>query len=137
MANARFHVASGFSGYGPDASDGNWAYADDIETLCNVIREEMSHWIDFEYESAISLGDAKQYESAWNMIRNSDRLSTLAANLNPERKNAPLYANDWDKWSEDTSLVIANNFPMAVNEGKSTIYVWECSCDEDCSDSDD
>lgn len=138
--HVHWHVASGLSGYGPNADTDVWARTP--AELADLIREELVFWIDYEIQSAHAYATPSpepDYRSAWLLLQHADELDLLRANLNPERAKAPLFRShttgrpDPALWDAEVHRVTAA-FPVDVNEGRSRVYVWECT--EDCPEDD-
>ena len=130
-----WHVATGLAGYGPDASDGNIATINesDAEGLASAIQYELQDIADFETQNAEGYAESEDYKSAWETMKNAERLDTLAANFNNMRAQAPLYAGNPALWHETVYRMVAESFPVDYRDGNSRLYVWECS-ETDCHD---
>jgi hypothetical protein len=123
-----FHVESGLSGYGPQASDTDgFTVLETPKQVADMIRGELATWIDFENDSAHSYVEDGDFESAWNLHVHCEAMEILAANLNNARATAPLYKGNPELWDRTIMSIVAEHFPYNVNEGRSKIYVWECA----------
>lgn len=123
-----WHVASGLAGYGPDAADSDgFAVAMTPEELADLLRSELSEWIDFECEQAESYGDDGDYKSAWMLHKHaSDDMDTLSRNLDNKRGKAPYWQDHPGAWQAHVLKVASEYFPYSVNEGRSNVYAWPC-----------
>jgi hypothetical protein len=130
---AHYHVANGIAGYGPDCDESTPTY----DTLADAIegaREELSVWEDIARETAEGFADAGDFESAWKEHKRAESLWILRANLDPARKNAPLY-RDNPKAYADLLKSQFEDFPHDVSTN-SRLYLWECD-NEECESEDD
>ena len=130
-----WHVATGLAGYGPEASDDNWATINegDARGLAYAIQDELERIADFEREGAEALADSEDFKAAWETMKNAESLATLAENFDNSRQHAPLYPA---LWHETIYRMVAESFPVDYRDGNSRLYVWECS-ETDCHDEED
>ena len=130
-----WHVATGLAGYGPDASNGNWDTIDESDAtgLADSIRSELQFVAEFENNYAESFADLGDFENAWKTMKNANSIDTLAANFDNRRSQAPLYVGNPALWHETIYRMVAESFPLDYNDGKSRLYVWDCS-ETDCHD---
>lgn len=126
----RYIIATGLPGYGPDASDDNYAIVDDRytedpwNTLAVAIREEIENLSEMLWQEMSALGDAGDYEGYYKIHQRIIELDNLAANLSPSRQFAPLYAGDAPAWHAEIKRIIDENFPADINNSV-RLYVWE------------
>jgi hypothetical protein len=120
-------VRYGLVGYGPEGE--NATPADTLEGLADVLCDELSRAADRAHETAHTLADAGEYESAWGEIKRSEGLAILSANFDPARASAPLYAGDPAAWRATIERMVAESFPCDVGEYE-RLYVWEGDADE-------
>ena len=151
MPTAHFHVASGLAGYGPDAADSDgFAQFDTLAEALEYARDELDSWVDMahegahdmalhasQYHAAFKLDSSREdmramalehYADAWSELERSEALEILRANLDPARRNAPLYRDDAAAYAA-LQRTQADEFPHDVSHN-SRLYLWECS--EDC-----
>lgn len=140
-SNAHWHCESGLAGYGPDASNGPFTVhtddTDGIRGLVESIGEELRTWADYERDGAHALAESGDYESAWNTLMDAHALDNLSYNFDNRRADAPLFkghADDWPRHVRD--VMIPEHFPHPVDEGRSNVYVWQCS-EQECIDAAD
>lgn len=131
FVKSHWHCATGIAGYGPDAADGDFAMAHTVDGLCDMIRWELDSGGDYAHEEADSLAEVGQFEEAWASLTRSRELDTLRANLDPQRRHAPLYAQHGASWAASVLRIVSETFPVDYSE-YGRIYVWECG--EDCDD---
>jgi len=140
-SNAHWHCESGLAGYGPDATDRDWAVYEDtregIRGLVVSIGEECRQWAEYERQGAYGLAKSDDYEGAWNTLTDAEALEVLALNFDNKRANAPLFADDPDSWTRYVrDTLIGETFPHPVDDGRSNIYVWRCD-NQGCVDAAD
>ncbi len=148
-----YHVQSGLAGYGPDA-DENTATLDALADALDYAREELSTFIDMAHEDAQQLAlHASQYHAAykldssrvdmmrsalehyadaWKELERVETLETLRANLDPARRNAPLYRDDAAAYAALQESQAAD-FPHDVSSN-ARLYLWTCGeseCEEE------
>lgn len=128
---AHWHVASGLAGYGPDAGSTTYATANTAPELADAIREELRGWADSENDGAHAYADAKDFEGAWMLAKHANSVEHVRMNLDNERMNAPVYADNPQAWDETVLGMVRDLFPYAVDEGRSKVYAWECSEPDD------
>lgn len=132
---SHWHVATGLAGYGPEGSDGFACYATLADALEGA-REEMRSFVDMAHDAAHGFGDAGQFEDAWLEVLRCERLEVLRANLDPARRDAPLYRDRagyppgderWCKLQESQ----AADFPHDVSHN-TRLYLWQCEDPAGC-----
>ena len=151
-----WHVETGLIGYGPDAADSDGFHPFySRDEIAEAIREELRIGADMAYEAAHSLAEtarkyresgdidaadiADTFAEAWIELERSDTLANMRANLDTDRKSAPLYADPVEgpgRWEETLAHLIseANTQDLSHN---SRLYVWQCAESEchDCAES--
>jgi hypothetical protein len=130
----RFVMDYGIPGYGPDASNDSFSIADNWPDVADDLRRRLEECAEGENDSATMYAEQGDYETAWKTRKHADEMWNLAANLNNDRRNAPLYKDNPALWDETIKKIIAENFPYDVNSGL-RIYAWED--DEFGADADD
>lgn len=123
---AHYHVASGLTGYGPDAGNTTYRVATTAPELADEIRAELAEWADYERDGAVGYAGAEDYKAAWFMAQHVDEIEVMRANLDNERADAPLYQGDPDLWHETIYRLARESFPFDVDEGRSRVYAWGC-----------
>ena len=133
-AQCHYHVATGLAGYGPDAADSDgFATFGSLSDALSYARDELSSFIDMAHESAHSFGAEEQYKEAWGEILRCEDLELWQANLDPARRNAPLYRDDSAAYAAMQAEQAAQ-FPRDVSYN-TRLYLWDCS--DECDSSDD
>jgi hypothetical protein len=123
---SHYHVAYGLAGYGPDGADG-FACFDEVGAALEYARDELARDVDMAHEDAHALADDGQYEDAWRAIVRMEDLEVLRANLDPARRQAPLYRDAAAAYAQ-LQTDQAGAFPHDVSE-TSRLYLWECDVD--------
>jgi hypothetical protein len=136
LLDNHWHVQSGLTGYGPDASDtGGFNAFTDARAIADQIVAELQVWAQSERDSADALADSGDYQGAWRTLKHSDQLHNLADNFNNDRANAPLYVGDPVSWEQTIMRMVGEHFPIGVDPSygvaptdycRSMVYVWEC-----------
>lgn len=127
---AHWHIATGLQGYGPDGSDG-YDTADTFEGLTSAIHEEVNRHANAEFEAADAIADGGEYEDAWNTLRRSRELDTIARNFNPSRAHAPIYRDNPAEWHACILRMVGDVFPLDVSHN-TRLYVWQCENGPEC-----
>ena len=132
-AQCHYHVATGLAGYGPDAADSDgFATFESLADALDYARSELSTFIDMAHESAHMFGASEQYKDAWTEILRCEDLELWQANLDPARKDAPLYRDDSAAYAAMQAEQAAQ-FPRDVSYN-TRLYLWDCAEDPcDCS----
>jgi hypothetical protein len=137
--SSHYHVATGLAGYGPDASDTDgFATFDTLGSALDYARDELATFIEMAHEGSHAAADAGDYEQAWLEVCRVETLDTLRANLDPSRKQAPLYVDD-DAAYAALQETQAADFPHDVSHN-ARLYLWECDepdCESAADDDDD
>lgn len=126
----RYIIANGLPGYGPDASDDNYSIINDQDTadpwnsLAVAVREELENSTGMLWDQMTAEGEAGDYEGYFNTHQRILSLDNLAANLDPSRQYAPLYAGDAPAWHAEIKRIIDENFPLDIDQSN-RLYVWE------------
>lgn len=128
-AGRHWHIATGIAGYGPDGADG-FGTATTLDDTAESARDELRTSVDICEETAEALAADGHFEEAWREHKRADALEILRANLNTDRKDAPLYAGKPELWHRTLSDIVADSFPVDISHS-ARLYVWECT-DTDC-----
>lgn len=125
------YVKTGIAGYGPDIDDGDEPF-DDVEQVCNAIREELDAAQDMLHEDATTASEERDYQRYHDARELADKLDGLRHNLDyASRAKAPLYANNHASLDATMERIIAENFPLSVDVGDTRrVYVWEAEDDD-------
>jgi hypothetical protein len=117
-------------GYGPDVDEGTPTF-DDLSSALEYARDDLSVWIDMAHEAAHSFAADGQFEDAWKEILRCEDLELWRANLDPARRDAPLYKDDPAAYAAMQSEQAAQ-FPRDVSYN-SRLYLWDCD-ESDCEE---
>lgn len=130
-----YHVATGLAGYGPDAADTDgYPTFDTAQEALSYARDELTTWIDFAAETAQSYAAGEDYEQAWKESQRADDLETLRANLDPARREAPLYRDNPTAYQTLVQEQVGG-FPHDVSYN-TRLYLWQCD-ESECADEDE
>lgn len=131
---SHWHIAYGLFGYGPDGADG-FATFDTPESVAEALHStyvpEVVEQLDDEARMHALDED---YKAAWEAHVYGDEVNIVRQNFNPARANAPLYADEPEKWRSTIIDLIGQHFPLQVvhsTPGGTHLYVWECE-EPDC-----
>ena len=132
-AQIHYHVATGLAGYGPDAADSDGLAAfDSLSDALSYARDELSSFVDMAHESAHAFGAEQNYQAAWGEILRCEDLELWQANLDPARRDAPLYRDNPGAYAAMQNEQWAQ-FPRDVSYN-TRLYLWDCSEDPcECS----
>jgi hypothetical protein len=124
-----YYVKTGLAGYGPDLDENDYP-AMSWESLASEVASELSAMADFAMEGAYLAGDVEgDYQRAWQEFKRSESLAMLAAELDSERANAPLYTGRPELWHATIYSIVSARFPLDVSDN-TRLYVWECSTED-------
>lgn len=118
---SRYFVKFGLAGYGPDLDENDEAIP--LDQLDYVLCDEIGRAADHAEDTAHVFAESGDFESAWREHERAESLSAQAANFDPKRRNAPLYAGNLPKWLETVTLQLEQTFPLDVSEHE-RLYVW-------------
>ena len=120
----RYIVAYGLPGYGPDASDDNYGVCENWPAVADELARMLTESADGEGDSAEAYAEHGDYQTAWETRKHADEMYNLAAILNNDRQNAPLYKGRPDLWAETVERTVTEHFPYDVNDS-CRLYAWE------------
>lgn len=121
-----WHVAYAIPGYLPNLDEE--AEPIRLADLDAYLSDELSRAADSAEESAHALAEGHDYVAAWREHERAEKLSTLAQNVSPKRREAPLYVNYPDRWIATLDTIVRETFPVYVSEHEA-LYVWEVERD--------
>jgi hypothetical protein len=144
MTDTHWHVASGLTGYGPDASSTTYGTACTIRELAALLEGDLKDAAESEFQTASAIVYSpdndpdsvplENYKEAWLTEKHGEELASIAMNFSPDRLDAPLYKDNAPLWEETIKRLVAEHFgyfgmgtlQIAHN---STLYIMECSED--------
>lgn len=119
-----YHVAHGLAGYGPD-TDENTPTFETLGEALEYAREELAGDIDIAHDTAHACGEAGDFEQAWAEVLRMESLENLRANLDPARRDAPLYRDDPVAYAALQESQAAM-FPVDAYGPAGRLYLWDC-----------
>ena len=121
------YVKTGLAGYGPDLDPEDTGHDPaELDSVLESIRYELDQSCDMLADEASSAGAVSDFEAYFDARELADKLESVRANFDPERRKAPLFngpdAVDFDHhiWEQ-----VLSTFPLVIStNGYTQLYVW-------------
>jgi hypothetical protein len=133
-SQTHWHVENGIAGYGPDTGEGTPTF-DSLADALDYARDELNEFADMAHQAAHALAEQGQFEDAWRESTRVEALDVLRGNLDPKRRNAPLYRDNATAYASLLESQAAE-FPHDVSYNV-RLYLWPCDAAECHDDNDD